>query len=65
MAVWRRKAARGKVLIHSDKASQFTSIDWALFLKHHTSANTQRAGAGKLAMDNAVAESFFSTLLKR
>jgi len=34
MAVWRRKPT-GKVLIHSDQGSQFTSIDWALFLKHH------------------------------
>jgi putative transposase len=34
MAVWRRKPT-SKVLIHSDQGSQFTSIDWALFLKHH------------------------------
>ena len=33
-AVWRRKP-KNKVLIHSDQGSQFTSIDWALFLKHH------------------------------
>jgi len=34
MAVWRRKPS-GKVLIHSDQGSQFTSIDWAAFLKQH------------------------------
>jgi len=34
MAVWRRKPA-DKVLIHSDQGSQFTSIDWAAFLKQH------------------------------
>ena len=34
MAVWRRKPAT-KVLIHSDQGSQFTSIDWASFLKQH------------------------------
>ena len=34
MAVWRRKPT-GKVLVHSDQGSQFTSIEWASFLKHH------------------------------
>ena len=34
MAVWRRKP-KNKVLIHSDQGSQFTSIDWASFLKQH------------------------------
>ena len=34
MAVWRRKP-KGKVLIHSDQGSQFTSMDWASFLKAH------------------------------
>jgi putative transposase len=52
VAVWRRKP-RNKILIHSDQGSQFTSIDWASFLKQHN-----------LEHDNAVAESFFN-LLKR
>ena len=34
MAVWRRKPL-GQVLIHSDQGSQFTSIEWASFLKQH------------------------------
>ena len=34
MAVWRRKPT-GKVLVHSDQGSRFTSINWASFLKHH------------------------------
>ena len=33
MAVWRRKP-KSKVLVHSDQGSQFTSMDWAAFLKH-------------------------------
>jgi len=34
MAVWRRKP-KHKVLIHSDQGSQFTSMDWASFLRAH------------------------------
>ncbi len=34
MAVWRRKP-KYKVLVHPDQGSQFTSMDWASFLKHH------------------------------
>jgi len=32
IAVWRRKP-NGKVLIHSDHGRQFTSMDWAAFLR--------------------------------
>jgi len=61
MAVWRRKP-RAKVLIHSDQGSQFTSKDWASFLKHHNlEPSMSRRGN---CHDNAVAESFFN-LLKR
>ena len=34
MAVWRRKP-KSKVLVHSDQGSQFTSMDWAAFLRDH------------------------------
>ena len=61
MAVWRRKP-KTKVLIHSDQGSQFTSMDWAAFLRHHNlEASMSRRGN---CHDNAVAESFFN-LLKR
>lgn len=33
-AVWRREP-EGRVLVHSDQGSQFTSVEWASFLKHH------------------------------
>jgi len=32
--VWRRKP-KSRVLVHSDQGSQFTSLHWASFLKHH------------------------------
>ena len=61
MAVWRRKP-KSKVLIHSDQGSQFTSMDWASFLKRH---NLERSMSRRgNCHDNAVAESFFN-LLKR
>ena len=34
MAVWRRKPA-GKVTVHSDQGSQFTSREWQMFLRQH------------------------------
>ncbi|SON58449.1 putative transposase OrfB (plasmid) [Hartmannibacter diazotrophicus] len=61
MAVWRRKP-QNTVLVHSDQGSQFTSMDWASFLRHHNLAHPMsRPGS---CHDNAVAESFFN-LLKR
>ena len=61
MAVWRRKPAN-KVLVHSDQGSQFTSIDWASFLKHHNLEHSMSRRGN--CHDNAVAESLFN-LLKR
>ncbi len=61
MAVWRRKP-KGKVLIHSDQGSQFTSMDWAAFLKHHNLEHSMSRRGN--CHDNAVSESFFN-LLKR
>ena len=61
MAVWRRKPD-GKVLVHSDQGSQFTSLEWASFLKHHNLEHSMSRRGN--CHDNAVAESFFN-LLKR
>ncbi len=61
MAVWRRKPA-DKVLVHSDQGSQFTSLEWASFLKHHNLGHSMSRRGN--CHDNAVAESFFN-LLKR
>ncbi|MEQ6250535.1 IS3 family transposase [Sulfitobacter sp. HNIBRBA3233] len=61
MATWRRKP-KGKVLIHSEQGSQFTSMDWAAFRQaHYLEHSMSRRGN---CHDNAVAESFFN-LLKR
>ena len=61
MAVWRRKP-RNKVLVHSDQGSQFTSMDWASFLKANNLEHSMSRRGN--CHDNAVAESFFN-LLKR
>jgi putative transposase len=60
-AVWRRKP-KSLVLIHSEQGSQFTSMDWASFLRAHNLeySMSQRENCH----DNAVAESLFN-LLKR
>ena len=61
MAVWRRKP-KTRVLVHSDQGSQFTSRDWASFLKAHNLEHSMSRRGN--CHDNAVAESFFN-LLKR
>jgi putative transposase len=61
MAVWRREP-KARVLIHSDQGSQFTSGDWASFLKAHNLEHSMSRRGN--CHDNAVAESFFN-LLKR
>ncbi len=61
MAVWRRKPT-DRVLVHSDQGSQFTSLEWASFLKHHNLEHSMSRRGN--CHDNAVAESFFN-LLKR
>ncbi len=61
MAVWRRKP-KDKVLVHSVQGSQFTSIDWASFLKQHNLEHSMSRRGN--CHDNDVAESFFN-LLKR
>jgi putative transposase len=61
MAVWRRKP-KDQVLVHSDQGSQFTSIDWASFLRHHNLVHSMSRRGN--CHYNAVAEIFFN-LLKR
>lgn len=59
MAVWRRKP-KTRVLIHSDQGSQFTSMDWAAFIRAHNLEHSMSRRGN--CHDNAVAESFFSSL---
>jgi putative transposase len=61
MAVWRRKP-KNKVLVHSDQGSQYGSFDCRKFLEaHNLKPSMSRRGN---CWDNAVAESFFSSLKK-
>lgn len=54
--------SQGKVIVHSDQGSQYTSHDWSAFLKEHgLEGSMSRRGNSH---DSAVAESFFQ-LLKR
>jgi putative transposase len=61
MAVWRRKPAQ-PVIVHSDQGSQYGSDDWQRFCRsHQLQPSMSRRGN---CWDNAVAESFFSSLKK-
>jgi len=61
MAVWRRKPT-SKVLVHSDQGTQYGSDDWLRFCRsHNLQPSMSRRGN---CWDNAVAESFFSSLKK-
>ena len=61
MAVWRRKP-KHRVLVHSDQGSQYGSDDWKRFcLANQLEPSMSRRGN---CWDNAVAESFFSSLKK-
>ncbi len=61
MAVWRRKPKQ-PVIVHSDQGSQYGSDDWIRFCKaHKLDPSMSRRGN---CWDNAVAESFFSSLKK-
>jgi putative transposase len=60
MAVRRRRPHR--TIIHSDQGSQYGSDDWRRFcLTNHLEPSMSRRGN---CWDNAVAESFFSSLKK-
>jgi putative transposase len=61
MAVWRRRP-KDKVIVHSDQGSQYGSYDWMGFCREHgLEPSMSRRGN---CYDNAVAESFFSSLKK-
>ncbi|MEF4896118.1 IS3 family transposase [Escherichia coli] len=61
MAVWRRKPD-GEVIVHSDQGSQYGSDDWQRFCRaNNLVPSISRRGN---CWDNAVAESFFSSLKK-
>ena len=60
-ALWQRQPD-GKVIVHSDQGSQYTSSDWEKFLDDHNLICSMSRRSN--CHDNAVAESFFQ-LLKR
>ena len=61
MAVWRRRP-KDPVIVHSDQGSQYGSDDWLRFCKaNKLEPSMSRPGN---CWDNAVAESFFSSLKK-
>ena len=59
MAVWRRKPTQ-RMRIHSDQDSQFTSMDWATLIRGHNLEHPMSRRGN--CHDDAVAESFFSSL---
>lgn len=61
MAVWRRKPSQ-QVLVHSDQGSQYGSDDWQRFCRQHDLIPSMSRRGN--CWDNAVAESFFSSLKK-
>lgn len=57
-----RRTPRQQVIVHSDQGSQYGSDDWQRFCRsHHLQPSMSRRGN---CWDNAVAESFFSSLKK-
>jgi putative transposase len=61
MAVWRRKPCN-PVVVRSDQGSQYGSDEWQRFCRfHNLMPSMSRRGN---CYDNAVAESFFSSLKK-
>ncbi|MDH8117818.1 IS3 family transposase [Escherichia coli] len=61
MALWRRKPD-GEVIVHSDQGSQYGSDDWQRFCRANNLAPSMSRRGN--CWDNAVAESFFSSLKK-
>jgi len=61
MAVWRRRPIQ-EVIIHSDQGCQYGSDDWQRFCQQHGLVPSMSRRGN--CYDNAVAESFFSSLKK-
>ena len=61
MAVWRRRPQ--STLIHPDQGSQYGCDDWLRFCREHHREPSMRRRSN--CRDNAVAESFFSSLKKK
>lgn len=61
MAVWRRKPTR-KVIVYSDQGSQYGSDDRLRFCREHNLEPSMIRRGNR--WDNAVVESFFSSLKK-
>ena len=61
MALWRRKP-KHSVLVHSDQGTQYDSDDWRRFCQTNRLESSMRRRGN--CWDNAVAESFFSSLKK-
>ncbi len=59
MSVWRRKPKR-TVFIHTDQGSQYTSRDWAVFLRAHNIGHSMNKRGDCLV--SAVAETLFNLL---
>jgi transposase InsO family protein len=60
MARWRRRPAAGQTVLHSDRGSQYTS--WAFGHRLREAGLLGSMGRVGSAYDNAMMESFFSTL---
>jgi putative transposase len=60
MAIWRRRPPEGQTVHHSDHGSQYTS--WAFGRRLRAAGVLGSMGSVGDAYDNAMAESFFSTL---
>jgi putative transposase len=60
MARWRRRPAPGRTVLHSDRGSQYTS--WAFGHRLREAGLLGSMGRVGSAYDNAMMESFFSTL---
>ena len=61
MSVWRRKPTQ-KTIVHSDQGSQYGSDDWQRFCSSHQLVPSMSRRGN--CYDNAVVESFFSSLKK-